>query len=226
MIYAFYGLLWGLVIPYMARRFGKFMPATLAYGLYRIVRPNKSAPKSRRHKNLRYQKLVRRYFMRSFGWGIVTAALSYLAAEKFGVEHIGWYLYFIWSLLLLTEIDYRMKILPDILTIPLLLVGFAYAVLVSYWVGPVDSAIGALAGYFVPVLASVLLIWKYPDAFGGGDIKLLAALGAWLGFEKLMIMIVMACIIFGLYAVVYKKRDGAFGPAMTMAAIIVAFYFF
>lgn len=226
MVYAVYGFVFGLLIPYLARRFGKFMPATFAYGLYRIIRPNKTVPRARRATNGRYGKLMRRYIMRSLGWGIIAAALSYLAAQKFGVAHISWYLGFIWTLLLLTEIDYRMQLLPDVLTVPLLLFGFAYAVLVGYWVNPAESAIGGLLGYFVPVAASLLLVWKRPDAFGGGDIKLLAALGVWFGFEKLMILIVTACIIFGLYAVVYRKRDGAFGPALTTAAILVAFYFF
>lgn len=64
------------------------------------------------------------------------------------------------------------------------------------------------------------------DAFGGGDIKLLAALGAWLGFEKLLYVIVVSAVLFILYAAIKRQRSGAYGPAIAIAGIIVAFYFF
>ena len=49
MIYALSGLLFGLLIPYMSRRFAKFMPATLAYALYRIVKPVRRVSAAKRH---------------------------------------------------------------------------------------------------------------------------------------------------------------------------------
>ena len=55
MIYAVYGFVAGFLIPYMSRRFAKFMPATPAYALYRLVKPNKTARKvkfSTRYKQL------------------------------------------------------------------------------------------------------------------------------------------------------------------------------
>lgn len=226
MIYALYGLIFGLLIPYFARRFSKFMPATPAYALYRIIKPNKSVNGAKKRSNPQYKKLMNKYLMRSIGWGIVTSALSYLAAERFGIHHIGWYLAFVWVLLLLTEIDNRMYLLPDILTVPLLLLGFAFAVFFGVWVTPVESVIGALGGYIVPVFASLFLVWKHKDVFGGGDIKLLTALGAWLGLELLLYVIVLSCLIFGIYALMKKKRAGAFGPALATAAIMIAFYFF
>ena len=116
------------------------------------------------------------YVMRSLGYGIITAAISYAAYWQFGAAHLWWYLAFIWILLLLTEIDYKTMYLPDILTFPLLLAGFLYAVLVGVWVGPAESSIGAAAGYVLPVLASLFLVWKHKDVFGGGDIKLLSVL--------------------------------------------------
>lgn len=140
MWYAVYGFVFGMLIPYMARRFSKFMPATMAYAVYRLVKPNQTVSKQKRAENPRYGKLVRRYLMRSVGWGILAAALSYLALHKFGSQYIGWHLAFIWILLLLTEIDNRMQLLPDILTVPLLLLGFAYAAFTGSWVVPAESA--------------------------------------------------------------------------------------
>ena len=156
MIYALYGFIFGFAIPYMARRFSKFMPATFAYALYYMFRPGKGT-KSASPKAL-YYKLRNKYLMRSVGWAVITSAISFLAVQKFGVENIGWVLLFIWSLLLLTEVDYRMFLLPDLITVPLILCGFLFSVLVGVWVMPVESAVGAFLGYFIPVLANLLII--------------------------------------------------------------------
>ena len=196
MIYAAYGLVFGLFIPYLARRFSKFMPATPAYALYRILKQVRSVSRAKRAGNPEYRRLMTRYRMRSIGWGIVAAAISYLAAERFSDVYIVWYLGLIWTLLLLTEIDNRMMLLPDILTVPLLIAGFAYSVFVSQWVIPAESVLGAVTGYMLAVVASAFLVWKNKDAFGGGDIKLLAALGAWLGMELVIYTMILASVLF------------------------------
>ena len=227
MIYIICGFIWGILIPYMARRFAKFMPATMAYALYRLIWPHKTVSKQKKLNTPCYRRLIRKYTMRSIGWGIVSCALSYLTMQKFGTNHIWWYLFFIWVLLLLTEIDYRMQLLPDILTIPLLICGFAYASFVSFWVLPIESSLGAFLGYLVPVFTSLFFVHKNPTALGGGDIKLLSAIGAWIGFEKLMYAIVLSCLIFLITVVLYsRKRDGAFGPSLVIATIAIIFYFF
>lgn len=226
MIYALYGFIFGCLIPYIARRFAKFMPATLAYALYRIVKPNKKVSKAKRKASPRYGKLMHKYFMRSLGWGVVTAALSYLAYTEAGYSAAPWYLAYIWILLLLTEIDNRMFLLPDILTYPLLLIGLCFALFNGYSVNPAESIIGAVGGFVLPVAASLLFVWKNKDAFGGGDIKLLTALGAWLGLEKLLYVIVLSSILFLMWALVRRRRVGAYGPAIAIAAIMVAFYYF
>lgn len=225
MEYAVYGFVFGILIPYLARRFEKFMPATFAYALYQICRPGKRLSAERR-KNPRYAKFKKQFLRRSLMWGLLCAAVSFGAYEQFGANHIGWSLYFIWSLLLLTEIDYRMYLLPDILTVPLLIIGFFASVLLLGWVSSGESAFGALVGYFLPVTASLFLVWKDKDMFGGGDIKLLAAIGAWVGAEKLIYVILTAVVIFGIYTLLKRQRSGAFGPAIALAAIIIAFYFF
>lgn len=225
MSYIFWGFLFGVLIPYMARRFAKFMPATAAYALYRLLWPVKTVSDERKRANPAYQKLMSAYVMRSLGYGIITAAISYAAYWQFGAAHLWWYLAFIWILLLLTEIDYKTMYLPDILTFPLLLAGFLYAVLVGVWVGPAESSIGAAAGYVLPVFASLFLVWKHKDVFGGGDIKLLSAAGAWLGVELLLYVILLSCLVFGIYALIRRQRAGVFGPAIAISAIIVAFCF-
>ena len=69
-------------------------------------------------------------------------------------------------------------------------------------------------------------MWKNKDAFGGGDIKLLAAIGAWLGFELLLYVIAAASVLMLIYTLLRRRKSVAFGPALSFAAIIVAFLFF
>ena len=225
MFYALIGLVFGCFIPYIARRFAKFMPATFAYALVEIFRAGKRLSVKKRQDE-RYAKLKNKFLRRSLMWGIVTAVLTYAFLWRFGQEAIGWHLFFLWALLLMTEIDWRMFLLPDILTIPLLIVGFVYAVFVADWTFAADSAIGAAVGYFMPVLATLFLVWKDKDMFGGGDIKLLAAIGAWFGVEKLIYTILLSVIIFALQALILRQRAGAYGPSAAISAIVIALYFF
>ena len=71
MSYIFWGFLFGVLIPYMARRFAKFMPATAAYALYRLLWPVKTVSDERKRANPAYQKLMSAYVMRSLGYGII-----------------------------------------------------------------------------------------------------------------------------------------------------------
>lgn len=230
MIYALSGFIFGLLIPYMARRFAKFMPATPGYALYRLIRPVKRVTREKRKQSITYNRLVKRYFMRSLGWAVITSALSYCVYICMPEITAFWYLALIWILLLLYEIDERMLLLPDMLTVPLLILGFMFAAF-AFDEGSFDvaspaqiSALGAAAGYVLPILASLFLIKKYPDAFGGGDIKLLAAVGAWLGLAAIPYLILISCVVFAVFSIIKRQRAGAFGPAIVIATLILVFF--
>ncbi len=222
MIYALYGLIFGMFIPYIARRFGKFMPATPAFALFSIVRPQRRVSRQKVKTNPRYLDLRAAYRWRSLMFGLVCGLLSWVMFYKYGSDNMVWYLLFLWGALLLIEIDYRWLMLPDIVTVPLLIFGFGYAVMVGGWVGPGESFIGAVVGYFLPVFASLFLVWRDKDVFGGGDIKYLAVVGAWMGPDRILYVILTACAVFGLYAALKKRREGAFGPAIAAAAVVWA----
>ena len=119
--------------------------------------------------------------------------------------------------------------LPDILTSPLLLGGFAYATFSGYILGEdissstANSVLGAIFGYTIPVLASLLLIKKYPDNLGGGDIKILSAIGAWLGLTNIPYVILLSCPIFAVSCYINKQKQGAFGPSIVISALIILF---
>lgn len=221
MIYFFVGLLFGSLVPYMARRFSKFMPATPAYALYRLFKQ----PKKVKNKNERYQLLMKAYKWRSLMCGLITATLSYALFWKLGGNHIGFWLVFLWVLILLAEIDIKMQILPDILTFPLLIFGFLFAACFNDYTSAFDSATGAMFGYFMPVVASLLLLAYSKDAFGGGDIKLMSAIGAWMGVNGLLSTVLLSCALFAAYAAVKGIRIGAFGPALSISAVVVLLFF-
>ena len=126
--------------------------------------------------------------------------------------------------MLLSEIDIKMHLLPDILTVPLLVSGFLFAASFNACVDPLDSSIGAMFGYFMPVIAALLMLAYSKDAFGGGDIKLMAALGAWLGVNGLLYTTISACVLFGIFALAKGIKTGAFGPALSLAGIMVLLF--
>ena len=225
MLYVFSGFVFGALIPYMARRFAKFMPATMAYALYRLFAPNKSVSVEKRKKNAKYRLLMKKYIMRSVLWGIICAMLTLGA-------HIclpsAFFIALIWILLLLYEIDERMFLLPDILTVPLLIIGFAHAATLPVEVfsccsPALSSAVGATVGYALPVLASLVIVRKHPDAFGGGDIKLLSAVGAWIGFQNVPFLLLASSAVFAVLCIIKRERAGAFGPAIVISTLILAF---
>lgn len=229
MLYIITGFLFGFSIPYLARRFAKFMPATLAYALYRIFHINKRVNRKKRLNNHKYILLSNRYFMRSLGWGIISASIIGLTVIALPANETPWITFFILILLLLTEIDKRILYLPDILTSPLLIGGFAYAAFSGELLADQNaaatenSALGAIFGYLIPVIASLLLIKRHPDNLGGGDIKVLAGIGAWLGLTNIPFVILLACPVFAISCFIKKQRQGAFGPSIVLAALIVLF---
>ncbi len=213
-LYLICGFIIGSLLPYIARRFAKFMPATPAYAFWQLFFYGK------RSKRYYKTKLFKKYFGRSLISGLICCLLTYAFTIHFD-SNLWWYLSFLWLTLLLAEIDWRMYLLPDILTVPLLILGFFVATLGYGWVIPAESALGALGGYFIPVAVAIFMLKRSKDAFGGGDIKFLAALGAWLGLVPLLYVVALASILMLVYMLIAQKRFIAFGPALSFAAILV-----
>ena len=222
MIYVVCGFIVGFLIPYMSRRLAKSMPSAPTYALYNLIKPIKTSAKAR--LSLKFKRLKKKYLFRSLLFAFVSAGLSGAVLEKFGYQEIWWYLAFVWALLLLAEVDFKTFILPDIVTVPLLLAGFAFAAFSSVGISPQESALAAFVGYLLPLIASLLMMWRSTEAFGFGDIKLLATIGAWLGAENVVYVILVSCVVFAVESIVRRQRAGAFGPALAIAAIIILLF--
>ncbi|TFF79987.1 prepilin peptidase [Aeromonas taiwanensis] len=133
-----------------------------------------------------------------------------------------------WSLVALTFIDLDKMLLPDQITLPLLWGGLLFNLLGGF-VPLVDAVIGAMAGYLV--LWS--LYWSFKlltgkEGMGHGDFKLLAALGAWLGWQALPIILLLSSLVgavIGITLIALRKHHQGnpipFGPYLAIAGWIV-----
>jgi len=162
---------------------------------------------------------------------LATAAMSGLVAWRFGASwSTGAALVLTWFLIALAVIDIDTQLLPDSMTLPLLWLGLLLPLLLPITDQrlPVDlrtAVIGAAAGYLS--LWSVYHLFKLltgKEGMGYGDFKLLAALGAWLGWQMLLPIIIGAAgvgAIVGLTSLLLGKRGKgvpmAFGPYLAAA---------
>ena len=165
---------------------------------------------------------------------LITAILSAAVAWKFGVTwYTGAALILTWVLIALTFIDFDTQLLPDNMTLPLMWLGLLISLAATLpEIGlPIDtrsSILGAVAGYLS--LWSVYHLFKLitgKEGMGYGDFKLFAALGAWLGWQMLPLIILLSAFtgaVVGITLIVVRGRDKnipiPFGPYLAAAGWI------
>jgi leader peptidase (prepilin peptidase)/N-methyltransferase len=164
---------------------------------------------------------------------IASATLAVIAVWHFGLGWMGLFaVVFSWVLLTAAVIDLHTTLLPDDLTLPLLWLGLVGAALGVTGVTPVDAIIGAAVGY--------LILWGLFHAFrlltgkegmGYGDFKLLAALGAWTGWQGLPVTILLSSVVgaavgIGLIAILGRDRNIPipFGPYLAAGGWVALFW--
>jgi leader peptidase (prepilin peptidase) / N-methyltransferase len=170
---------------------------------------------------------------------LATAILSAWVAWHFGFgAPAACALLLTWSLIALTGIDLDHQLLPDNITLPLMWAGLVASVAIGpTWgaalpVPPKDALIGAAAGY--------LSLWLVFHAFrlvtgkegmGYGDFKLFAALGAWLGWKLLPLIIILSAAtgaVLGILMIALRGRDRSvpmpFGPYLAAAGWLAMMY--
>jgi leader peptidase (prepilin peptidase)/N-methyltransferase len=163
---------------------------------------------------------------------VLGAVLAVYAIHRFGLTVKGVAACgLLWTLIALTCIDFDTQLLPDNLTLPLVWAGL----IVNLWgtFAPLPAAvIGAAAGY----LSLWTIYWLFKlirgkEGMGYGDFKLLGALGAWLGWQMIPVIILLSSVVgaaIGLSLMVFKGRDHnipmAFGPYLAIAGAITLFW--
>jgi leader peptidase (prepilin peptidase)/N-methyltransferase len=162
----------------------------------------------------------------------LSGALSAYAAWHFGfgVAAAG-ALVFIWAMIALTFIDADTQLLPDGITLPLLWAGLVLN-LGGVLTDLSSAVIGAVAGYLV--LWSIYWLFKLAtgkEGMGYGDFKLLAAIGAWLGWKLLPVVILLSSVVGAAVgiALMVAARHGRsvpipFGPYLAGGGVIALFW--
>jgi len=172
-----------------------------------------------------------RYPIVELATGLLSAAVAW---------RYGWHwqtlaaLVLTWALIALTVIDYDHQILPDAITLPLLWLGLVLSIA---WhpalrpalpVDPASAILGAAGGY----LLLWLVYWAFKlitgkEGVGYGDFKLLAAFGAWMGWQMLPLIILLSALtgaVIGIALIVLRDRERGrpmpFGPFLAMAGWI------
>ncbi len=163
---------------------------------------------------------------------LFTAGVSGLVAWHFG---FGWTtaaaLLFVWAMIALAFIDLDTFFLPDDITLPLLWAGLLVN-MGGVFVDLQTAVIGAVAGY----LSLWLVYWGFKlatgkEGMGYGDFKLLAAIGAWLGWKMLPVVIMLSSLvgaIIGISLIALARHERSrpipFGPYLVLAGLIAMFW--
>jgi leader peptidase (prepilin peptidase)/N-methyltransferase len=162
----------------------------------------------------------------------VSGLLSAYAAWRFGWSWAtAGALVFLWSMVALTFIDFDKQLLPDAITLPLLWLGLLLNLGGTY-TDLRSAVIGAVAGYLA--LWSVYWLFKLTtgkEGMGYGDFKLLAAIGAWFGWQMLPLTILASSVVgasVGIALIVFARHGRnvpiPFGPYLAGAGVIVLFW--
>ncbi len=161
---------------------------------------------------------------------ILTATISLLIYIKYGLSiQMAVFLILSYMLIVGSFIDLKYYIIPDRISFGLILFG----IISSYFVdiGVLHSILGAVFGFLILYIVAVLgkIIFK-KDAMGGGDIKLLAGIGAFLGIKGVLFTLFFASFlgsIVGVTLILLGKKDISsrlpFGPFLSVSAIVYLF---
>ena len=170
---------------------------------------------------------------------ILTAILTAVVAWRFGFGlEAAAAIFLTWALIAISVIDIDHQLIPDSLSLPLMWVGLTLSLFhplggsEQLFIEPKTSIIGALAGYLS--LWSVYHLFRLvtgKEGMGYGDFKLLAALGAWLGWSYVPLIVTLSAFvgaIFGLSMMMFARHDRhvpiPFGPYLATAGWIAMMY--
>jgi leader peptidase (prepilin peptidase)/N-methyltransferase len=164
----------------------------------------------------------------------ISGVLSAYAAWHFGFGLAGIAaLFFVWAMIALTFIDFDTQFLPDDITLPLLWMGLLLNLNGAFPSTTLPNAvIGAIAGYLI----LWCVYWGFKlvtgkEGMGYGDFKLLAAIGAWLGWTLLPLVILLSSVVgavVGIALILFAKHGRnipiPFGPYLAGGGLIALFW--
>jgi len=162
----------------------------------------------------------------------ITALSSLILIMKFGpsLSYLFYFL-FVAALIVITVIDLYHQIIPDVISLPGIGVGLGASLIIpqnTFF----NSLVGILLGGGSLFLVATLYQWLFKrEGMGGGDVKLLAMIGAFLGWKAVILTILLGSLIgsiTGIIIMVLKGKDFKyaipFGPFLSLGAVISLFY--
>jgi leader peptidase (prepilin peptidase)/N-methyltransferase len=162
----------------------------------------------------------------------ITALSSLFLFIKFGPS-LGFLIYFAFvaALIVITVIDLYHQIIPDVISLPGIGVGLLGS-LVLPQLTFFDSLIGFLVGGGSLFLVATLYQWLFKrEGMGGGDVKLLAMIGAFLGWKAVILTILLGSLVGSITGIIIMALKGKdfkyaipFGPFLSLGAVIALFY--
>jgi len=169
------------------------------------------------------------------------AVLAVLLFSRFGLG-LAFFVNFVLvaALIVITFIDLDVRIVPDVISLPGIAVGLVVSIVNSQWLmvqslllpTPLSSALGILLGGGVLLLVA----WSYQfftgiEGMGGGDIKLLAMIGAFLGWPSIPVALFFASLIGSIVGVAFMLKKGVdskyalpFAPFLCFGALVYLFF--
>lgn len=161
---------------------------------------------------------------------MLSGILTLYAFVEFSPVKTIEYIIFIYALILLAEIDVEHMILPDVITKPLILYGLSINSIGQYYgiqvVGMRSSIIGLAVGYLVPwCISGIYSSIRHKRGIGGGDIKLLGAVGSFAGWQAAVVTLYAGAVLGILYSVYLLLKGRSmnttfpFGPMLAAGAI-------
>ncbi|WP_238399271.1 prepilin peptidase [Photorhabdus bodei] len=177
-----------------------------------------------------YEKIVFGYFQVELVTLFITAFfVIYFSLSFHSYIILMFVLIFTWMLIILSFIDIKIKLLPDIINYSLLWLGLLLN-LNQIFVPIEQSVTGAIAGYLV--LWSLYWLFRiicHKEGLGYGDFKLMAAVSAWLGISAIPLLMFLSSL-FGIIGCVWQWRirencqePVAFGPYIAISAVIMIY---
>lgn len=160
---------------------------------------------------------------------LITAITGLFLLWKFGLTlHFAAACIFSLILIALIFIDLEHHLLPDVLTLGLLWLGLI-ASLIPIYADPHSAVIGAVVGYSsLWIIAKTYEFFTHREGMGHGDFKLLAALGAWAGWQSLINIVLISSItgaVIGIFLLITRKVNTQtpipFGPFLAVAGWIM-----
>ena len=162
----------------------------------------------------------------------ITAISSFLLFLKYGFS-LSYFFYFsfVAALMIITVIDLYHQIIPDVISIPGIGVGLLGALIIPH-ITFFKSLLGILLGGGSLFVVATSYQWLFKrEGMGGGDVKLLAMIGAFLGWDAVILTILLSSLIGSITGMVIMVLKGKgfkyaipFGPFLSLGAVIALFY--